>query len=87
MFILDEHLAYNVLKSPLPRRLKFSRLVELRPGEIILDERVPEVLLSLPHPTFITIDGGFWSPGGAILDTVFSASPYEPWRNGLFQSC
>ena len=62
MFILDEHLAFNVLKSPLPRRLKFTRLIELRPGEIILDDRVPEVLLTLPQPTFITIDRGFCSP-------------------------
>lgn len=33
---------------------------ELRPGEHILDDRVPEILRTLRHPTFVTIDQDFW---------------------------
>jgi hypothetical protein len=32
----------------------------LRPGEQVLDDRVPEILLTLKAPTFITIDQDFW---------------------------
>ncbi len=72
MFILDEHLAYKRILAPLQKRLKFQRLIEVRPGEQILDDRIPEILLTLNRPTFLTIDQGFWSanwchPNYAIL--------------------
>lgn len=71
-FILDEQLAVNEVLNPLQRRLKVQRLVELRPGEHILDDRIPEILLTLTKPAFVTLDSDFWNvdlchPGYAIL--------------------
>jgi len=34
---------------------------DLRPGEIIKDDRIPLLLRELKQPTFITIDVGFWN--------------------------
>src|SRR5438552_3241244 len=34
---------------------------ELRPNEQILDDRIPQILRALRHPTFVTIDQGFWN--------------------------
>jgi hypothetical protein len=45
---------------PLSRWTTAQRLRDLRPGEVILDDRVPELLLTLHQPTFVTIDQGFW---------------------------
>jgi hypothetical protein len=59
-FILDEQLAVNEVLGPLRKHLKTQRLVELRPGERILDDRIPEILLTLTKPTFITLDSHFW---------------------------
>lgn len=59
-FILDEQLAVSEVISPLQKRLKIQRLVELRPGERILDDRIPEILLTLTKPTLITLDSDFW---------------------------
>ncbi len=58
--ILDEQLAATELMVPLRRVFKVKRLLELRPGERVLDDRIPEILLSLDRPTFLTIDQGFW---------------------------
>ncbi|HMF16051.1 MAG TPA: hypothetical protein VKE98_02540 [Gemmataceae bacterium] len=51
---------------------KVERLARLRPGEHVLDERVPEILLSLSSPTFVTLDNDFWdrnlcNPGYSIV--------------------
>ena len=71
-FILDEQLAASEILVPLQKRHKVQRLRDLRPGEQILDDRIPEILLTLKKPSFITIDQGFWSrawchPDYAIL--------------------
>lgn len=58
--VLDDQLDIQVILPELPRGLTALRLQSLRPGEIILDDRVPELLLGLKQPTFITIDRGFW---------------------------
>jgi hypothetical protein len=58
--ILDEQLAAAEVRALLPRRFKLQRLPELRPGEVIRDQRVPEILRTLNQPTFITIDHDFW---------------------------
>jgi len=60
LFILDEQLAAAELLAPLRKKLKVGRLPELRPGEHIFDDRVPEILRTLKQPTFITIDEDFW---------------------------
>lgn len=59
-FILDEQLDPRGVRLPLERRHKTQLLAELRPRERILDDRVPEILLTLPTPTFLTIDQDFW---------------------------
>jgi hypothetical protein len=34
---------------------------DIRPGEVVTDERVPAVLRTQRTPTFVTIDDWFWS--------------------------
>jgi hypothetical protein len=59
-FLLDEQLDIEEVLPPLPKWIKVQRLIELRPREIIRDDRVPGILLTLKQPTFITIDQDFW---------------------------
>lgn len=59
-FILDDQLDVVAVLPRLRRWLSCMRLQELRPGQHILDDRVPEILLSCRFPTFVTIDAGFW---------------------------
>ena len=59
--ILDDQLAASVVLRPLQRWVTTRRLRDLRPNELIYDERVPEILSSLGQPTFVTIDHGFWN--------------------------
>jgi hypothetical protein len=60
--ILDAHVsALHVL--PLLRRWITTEMLQaLRPGQHILDERIPEILGRLKRPTFITIDKDFDDP-------------------------
>ena len=59
--VLDDQLDVQVLLPELDSWITSVRLQSLRPGEQILDERVPEILCTLKKPTFITIDHGFWN--------------------------
>lgn len=63
LLVMDDQLKARQLIEPIRKWAKVQRLAELRPGERILDERVPEILRSLKEPTFITIDQGFWDRG------------------------
>jgi hypothetical protein len=72
LFLLDEQLARANVVARLPKRLKVQRLKDLRPGEQLLDDRIPEVLCTLRQPTLLTIDRDFWDrrfchPGYCIL--------------------
>jgi hypothetical protein len=60
--ILDAHVnAVRVL--PLLRRwITVERLQDIRPRQLVLDDRVPEILLRLKQPTFVTIDSDFDDP-------------------------
>lgn len=59
--ILDDQLyAFEVL-LPIARWTTVQRLRDLRPDEVIKDERVPALLRQLRQPTFVTIDMGFWN--------------------------
>lgn len=58
-FILDEHLGDEVLQG-LRAVVRWTNLRDLRPNQRVLDDRVPELLLRLNQPTFLTIDHGFW---------------------------
>lgn len=70
--VLDDQLAASEVLRPLRRWMTAQRLRDLRPDERIHDDRVPEILLTLRQPTFVTIDQGFWdrrlcNPGYCIL--------------------
>lgn len=59
--VLDDQLDVQLLRPALRGWMKSIRLQDLRPGEQILDDRVPDLLLALKQPTFVTIDRGFWT--------------------------
>lgn len=59
--ILDDQLFALEVLVPLARWITVGRLRDLRPGEVIKDERVPALLRELRQPTFVTIDEGFWT--------------------------
>jgi len=70
--VLDDQLDVQIILANLETWITAERLQNLRPGEHILDDRVPEILLTLKTPTFVTIDRGFWNrrlshPGYCIL--------------------
>jgi hypothetical protein len=70
--ILDEQIDLRVVLPPLRTWITATPINELRPGEIIRDERVPAILQTLKQPTFVTIDHDFWDrelchPGYSIL--------------------
>jgi len=59
--ILDDQLFDVEVLVPLARWITVQRLRELRPNEVIKDDRVPLLLRELRQPTFVTIDMGFWN--------------------------
>lgn len=59
--ILDDQLFDQEVLIPIARWTTVQRLRDLRSGEVIKDERVPELLRELRQPTFVAIDMGFWS--------------------------
>ena len=60
--ILDAHVNIQLVLQPLRRWITAELLQDLRPGEHVLDERVPEILLRMKRPTFVTIDKDFDDP-------------------------
>ena len=61
--ILDDQLFDLEVLLPLARWITVRRLRDVRPNEVIKDERVPMLLRQLRQPTFVTIDMGFWDRG------------------------
>lgn len=59
--ILDDQLFPLDVLVPIARWATVQRLRDLRPGEVIKDERVPVILRELRQPTFVTIDMAFWT--------------------------
>jgi hypothetical protein len=59
--ILDDQLFPLDVLLPIARWSTVQRLRDVRPGEVIKDERVPVILRELRQPTFVTIDMGFWT--------------------------
>jgi hypothetical protein len=73
--VLDDQLKASHVLQPLRKWITVQRLRDLRPHQLILDDRVPQILWTLKQPTFVTIDHGFWKktlcpPDYAVL--VFS---------------
>ncbi|MBI4603436.1 MAG: hypothetical protein HY721_15900 [Planctomycetes bacterium] len=60
LIILDDQLAFPEVQVPILKWFSVTELRELDPARQILDDRVPELLLRLKQPTFVTIDQGFW---------------------------
>lgn len=58
--ILDDQIFDEEVLIPIARWTTVQRLRNLRPGEVIKDERVPVILREVAQPTFVTIDMGFW---------------------------
>jgi len=58
--IVDEQLDPEEVLEPIRQWTTAQWLPKLRPGEIIKDDRVPQLLRELRQPTFVTIDAGFW---------------------------
>lgn len=58
--ILDDQLFDLEVRIPLARWTTVQRLRDLRPAEVIKDDRVPLILREQRQPTFVTIDMGFW---------------------------
>ena len=59
--LLDEQLNTPHLLPVIRKWIKAEKLTVERPGEQILDDRVPSILRTLKQPTFVTIDAGFWN--------------------------
>lgn len=59
-FILDEQLDVQVVVPRLRRWTSVTLLRDLRPSEVILDDRIPAILLELDRPTLVTIDQDLW---------------------------
>lgn len=58
--LLDNQLDLLEVLPALRQWITVRRLAEVRPKEVILDDRIPEILLTLKQPTFVTIDKDFW---------------------------
>lgn len=58
--ILDDQIFDEEVLIPIARWTTVQRLRNLRPGEVIKDERVAVILREVAQPTFVTIDMGFW---------------------------
>jgi len=58
--ILDEHLGRGQVLLPIQHWITAKRIQDLRPGEIIKDERLPTILIHLEKPTLVSIDAGLW---------------------------
>ncbi len=58
--LLDEQIDPEVVLLPIRSWITAQFLRDLRPGERILDHRVPTLLRTLRQPTFVTIDQDFW---------------------------
>jgi hypothetical protein len=59
-FVLDDQLDADVVGAEIARWTTARFVRDIRPGEVIKDDRVPTLLHTLRMPTLVTIDGGFW---------------------------
>lgn len=60
LIVLDDQLLPGLVQAPIRVWATAQRLRDLRPAEVIKDDRVPSLLRELKRPTFITIDTGFY---------------------------
>jgi hypothetical protein len=60
LFILDEHLDEQAVRDQVLHWATARYVRDIRPGEVVKDDRILAVLQSLRTPTFVTIDDWFW---------------------------
>ena len=61
MFVVDAALADHFVLKPIQKWGKAISIRDLRPHEVVKDDRIPILLRELKQPTFLTIDeSGFW---------------------------
>jgi hypothetical protein len=58
LFVLDDHLSVPDVRASLRRWATIEYIRDLRPGEVVEDDRV---LALLRTPTFVTVDRWFWN--------------------------
>jgi hypothetical protein len=61
LFVLDDQLAPSRVRTPILRWATAQYVRDIRPDEVVKDERVLTVLRTQRTPTFVTIDDWFWS--------------------------
>jgi hypothetical protein len=76
--VLDDQLFEHDVLIPIARWSTVQRLRDLRPNEVIKDDRVPAILRELRRPTFVTIDMGFYNRH--VCDRQYSVLCF-PLRN------
>jgi len=83
MLIIDAALSDAEVLEPLQNLMQTRPIRDVRPYEIVKDDRVPVLLRELAYPTFIAIDeAGFWhrhlcSNAYCILCFAFSDAQQE----------
>jgi hypothetical protein len=63
MIVLDEQLCREPLRKAMSRwyRGKIGYITEIRPSSVVKDDAIPELLLNVKQPTFVTINyKDFW---------------------------
>lgn len=63
LFVLDDHLQRVQLRDRLLHWATARYVRDIRPGEIVKDDRILSVLRTLRTPTFVTNDDWFWKRG------------------------
>ena len=58
--IFDEQLNWRLVLAPVRRWITAQKIEDMRPSEIIKDDRILQILWELKQPTFVTIDLGFY---------------------------
>ena len=59
--VLDDQINVVRVLAVIQKWAKALALRDARPGEVIKDERAPQILRALNRPTFVTIDADFWN--------------------------
>lgn len=70
LIVLDDQLLPSLVQAPIQAWATAQRLRDLRPAEVIKDDRVPSLLRELKRPTFVTIDAGFYDRN--LCDPAYS---------------
>lgn len=61
LFILDDHLARVAVRERVLHWATAQYVRDLRPGEVVKDDRILDILRTLQRPTFISVDHSFWN--------------------------